>query len=103
ALRPRTVMRLAHGTTDPPPHVLPSWRKATQAGRALDHNLALPLVVAAPTISRSGRPMPAAVLGLLTTDVLDAFPVGTAPLDFSHALARVARIVSPPTCTTGEK
>jgi hypothetical protein len=73
-----------------------------QIGRALDRNLALLLVVAAHTIARSGRSMPAGVLGLLTTEVLDAFPVGTAPVDYGHALARVARIVSPPTCPTGD-
>lgn len=98
-----TLMGIGTGQSDTSTHDLLAWHKATQAGRALDHNLALLLVVAAHTIARSGRPLPAAVLGSVTAEVLDAFPVGTAPLDFGHALARIARIVSPPTCATGDQ
>ena len=49
--------------------------------------------------------MPAGVIGSLTSDVLEAFPVWTAPVDFGHALAQLAapQIVSPPTSTTGER
>jgi len=97
-----TLMGTGTGQSDTSTHDLLAWHKAMQAGRALDHNLALLLVVAAHTIARSGRSMPAGVLGSLITDVLDAFPVGTAPIDFGRALARVARIVSPPACTTGD-
>ncbi|HEV2241505.1 MAG TPA: hypothetical protein VGR98_10725, partial [Streptosporangiaceae bacterium] len=81
--------------SDTSTHDLLAWHKAMQAGHALDRNLALLLVVAAHTIARSGRSMPAGVLGSLTADVLEVFPVGIAPLDYGHALARVARIVSP--------
>jgi histidine ammonia-lyase len=97
-----TLMGVGTGQSDTSTNDLLAWHKAMQAGRALDHNLALLLVVAAHTIARSGRPMPAGVVGSLTTDVLNAFPVGTAPIDFGHALARVARMVSQPTCTTGD-
>jgi histidine ammonia-lyase len=98
-----TLMGIGTGQSDTSTHDLLAWHKAMQAGRALDHNLALLLVVAAHTMARSGRSMPLGVIGSLTSDVLEAFPVGTAPLDFGHALARVARIVSPPTCTTGDQ
>jgi histidine ammonia-lyase len=90
-----TLMGVGTGQSDTSTHDLLAWHKAMQAGRALDHNLALLLVVAAHTIARSGRSMPAGVLGSLNTDVLEAFPVGIAPLDYGDALARVARIVSP--------
>jgi len=90
-----TLMGAGTGQSDTSTHDLLAWHKAMQAGRALDRNLALLLVVAAHTIARSGRSMPAGVLGSLTTDVLEAFPVGIAPLDYGHALARLARIVSP--------
>ena len=74
-----------------------------QAGCALDRNLVLLLVIAAHTLARSGRSMPAGVLGSLASDVLEVFPVGLAPLGYGRALARLARIVSPPTCTTGDQ
>src|SRR5260221_11461810 len=94
-------MGIGTGQGDPSTHHLLAWHKAMQAGRALDHNLALLLVVAAHTMARSGRPMPVGVIGSLTSDVLEAFPVGTAPLHYGHPLAQVAAIVSPPACTTG--
>jgi histidine ammonia-lyase len=98
-----TLMGIGVSQSDTSTHDLLAWHKAMQAGRALDHNLALLLVVAAHTMARSHRSMPLGVIGSLTSDVLDAFPVGTAPLDFGHALAQVARIVSPPTPTTGDQ
>jgi histidine ammonia-lyase len=91
-----TLMGTGTGQSDTSTHDLLAWHKAMQAGRALDHNLALLLVMAAHAIARSDRSMPAGVIGSLTTDVLEAFAVGTVPVDFGQALAAVARIVSPP-------
>lgn len=98
-----TLMGIGIGQSDTSTHDLLAWHKAMQAGRALDHNLALLLVVAAHTMARSDRSLPVGVIGSLTGDVLEAFPVGTAPLDYGHALAQVARIVSPPAGTTGDR
>jgi hypothetical protein len=82
------VNRLAEDlASDTATRGLLAWRKAMQAGRALDHNLVLLLMVEVPTMARSDRPMPTGVIGSLTRDVLDAFPVGTAPIDFGHASA----------------
>ncbi|MBO0785142.1 MAG: aromatic amino acid lyase [Actinobacteria bacterium] len=94
-----TLMGVGTGQSDTSTHDLLAWRKATQAGRALDHDLALLLVVAAHTLARSDRPRPAGVIGSLTADVLAAFPVGTPPAGFGQALARVIRLVSPPAST----
>lgn len=96
-----TLMGIGIGQSDTSTHDLLAWRKAMQAGRALDHNLALLLTVAAHTMARSDCSMPVGVIGSLTSDVLEAFPVGTAPVDFGHALAQVTQMVSPPTSTTG--
>jgi histidine ammonia-lyase len=92
-----TLMGIGTGQSDASTHDLLAWQKAMQAGRALDHNLALLLVIAAHTLARSDRPLPTGVIGSLTSDVLGAFPVGTAPVDWGHALARISQIVSPPT------
>jgi len=92
-----TLMGTGTGQSDTSTHDLLAWQKALQAGRALDQNLALLLVVAAHTVARSGRSMPVGVIGSLTNEVLGAFPVGTAPVDYGHALAQVACIVIPPT------
>jgi histidine ammonia-lyase len=90
-------MGIGTGQSDTSTHDLLAWHKAIQAGRALDHNLALLLVIAAHTLARSDRPLPTGVIGSLTSDVLEAFPVGTPPVDWGHALARTSQIVSPPT------
>ncbi|MDR0346644.1 MAG: aromatic amino acid ammonia-lyase, partial [Nocardiopsaceae bacterium] len=91
-----TLMGISTGQSDTSTHDLLAWRKASQAGRALDHELALLLVVAAHTLARSDRPLPGGVIGSLTSDVLAAFPVGTPPAEFGQALARVTRTMSPP-------
>jgi histidine ammonia-lyase len=98
-----TLMGIGVGQSDTSTYDLLAWHKAMQAGRALDHNLALLLAVAAHTMARSDRSMPAGVIGSLTSDVLEAFPVWAAPVDFGHALAQVMQIVNSPTSTTGEQ
>lgn len=81
------------GQTDTATPDLLAWRKATEAGEALDVNLALLAVVAAHTIARKEITVPPA-LRSLHERFLEVFPIGTRPVDFEQGIDAVRRILA---------
>lgn len=69
-----------------------AWRHAREAGEALDATLAVLAVVAAHTIMRTDRPVPTALQSLMG-QILNAFPVGTIPIDFGVCLTSVRSLI----------
>ncbi|WP_124568315.1 aromatic amino acid lyase [Rhodococcus sp. KBW08] len=76
------------GQTDTGTPDLLAWRKAQEAGTALDNNLSLLAVVAAHTLARTDRPVAPASVQTYRA-ILDRFPVGTDPIDFAVRLQSI--------------
>lgn len=76
------------GRTDTTTSEILAWRRARDAGEALQADLALLAVVAAHTIARRGGNAPSALAGLHAT-VMDAFPLHAEPAEFGGALAQL--------------
>lgn len=70
-----------------------AWRRAREAGEALDATLSVLAVVAAHTIARTERPVPSA-LQPFAGQILSTFPVGTSPIDFGSRLAGVRSLIA---------
>lgn len=81
------------GQTDTGTSEVLAWRRACDAGAALDAGLAVLAVVAAHTIGHRGETAPPG-LAPLADAVLGAFPLGTGPVDFGAGLDRVHRHVA---------
>lgn len=90
-----TLNGFGSGQTDIGTSDLVAWQKAIGAGRALDRNLAVMSVISCHTIARSGRAAPTGELGTTYRDVLQRFPISTAPVDFRLALAEVEGLFTP--------
>ncbi|MET0190684.1 MAG: aromatic amino acid lyase, partial [Pseudonocardia sediminis] len=81
------------GQTDTGTSEVLAWRRAGDAGAALDAGLAVLAVVAAHTIGHRGEAAPPA-LRPLADAVLSAFPLGTGAVGFGPGLDGVARHLS---------
>ncbi|MDX3612183.1 aromatic amino acid lyase [Streptomyces europaeiscabiei] len=80
------------GQTDTGTPDLLAWKKATTAGEALDVNLSVLSIVAAHTIASKGLDVPPNLSGFCA-EVLTAFPVGTAPVDFAGRTSDVIKVL----------
>lgn len=78
------------GQTDTGTSEMLAWRRACDAGAALDAGLAVLAVVAAHTIGHRGEAPPPGLAPLVDA-VLAGFPLGTGPVDFGAGLERVHR------------
>ncbi|RZL83580.1 MAG: hypothetical protein EOP32_06955 [Rhodococcus sp. (in: high G+C Gram-positive bacteria)] len=83
------------GQTDTGTPDLLAWRKAVDAGAALDINLALLAIVSAHTLARKGQAVPPR-LAELNHQILQRFPVGTAPVEFGTRLQDVVDLLGQP-------
>ncbi|MEN0137119.1 MAG: aromatic amino acid lyase [Rhodococcus sp. (in: high G+C Gram-positive bacteria)] len=83
------------GQTDTGTPDLLAWRKAVDAGGALDINLALLAVVASHTLARKRQTVPHQLAGFHER-ILARFPVGTTPVDFGAKLQSVVDLLREP-------
>ncbi|AHK32042.1 hypothetical protein OPAG_05346 [Rhodococcus opacus PD630] len=83
------------GQTDTGTPDLLAWRKAHDAGAALDNNLAVLGVVSSHALARTGQAVPPR-LAALSRQILQRFPVGSAPVDFGTQLESVVDLLSRP-------
>jgi histidine ammonia-lyase len=83
------ISTAAGGQTDTGTPDLLAWRKAQEVGQALDANLTLLTIAAAHTIAHKGRAVPPGLVKL-HDQVMEKFPLGSAPIDFRRQLSDVA-------------
>jgi histidine ammonia-lyase len=83
------------GQTDTGTPDLLAWRKAQDAGAALDNTLAVLAVVSSHTLARKGQTVPHR-LTALSRQILERFPVGSPPVDFGAQLASVVDVLGEP-------
>ncbi|MFF2110092.1 aromatic amino acid lyase [Rhodococcus koreensis] len=83
------------GQTDTGTPDLLAWRKAHDAGEALDANLAVLAVVASHALARKNHPAPRR-LEKLSQRILERFPVGSSPVDFGPQLEGVVDLLCHP-------
>lgn len=89
------------GQTDTGSPDLLAWRKAVEAGEALDVNLAILALVAAHTISRKGLTV-SPRLRAFHARILHNFPIGTPQVDFGRCLGDVVSALgAPPPSASG--
>ncbi|NMO88439.1 aromatic amino acid lyase [Actinomycetospora sp. TBRC 11914] len=88
AARPSLVGLGRSGQTDTSTPDVLAWRRAVDAGAALDALLGLLAVTATHLVARRGDTLPPALAGLGAA-VLERYPVDTAPLDVAAALDAV--------------
>lgn len=92
AATPTLTSIAAAGQTDTGTLDVLAWRKAQDAGNALDQNLALLAVIAAHTLARQERTVPPALRDFCD-GVLERFPVGASPVEYGSRLAAVAELI----------
>ena len=83
------------GQTDTGTPDLLAWRKAIEAGAALDKNLAILAVVSAHTLARQGRKAPPA-LDEFQRRIMLQFPIATEPVDYGARLDNVVDLLGGP-------
>jgi histidine ammonia-lyase len=88
AAQPSLVGLGRSGQTDTSTPDVLAWRRAVDAGGALDALLGLLAVTATHLVARRGDALPPALAGLGAA-VLERFPLDTAPLDVEEALTAV--------------
>ena len=81
------------GQTDTGTPDLLAWRKAHDAGAALDNNLAVLGVVSSHALARKGQAVPHR-LAVLSRQILQRFPVGSAPVDYGAHLESVVDLLA---------
>lgn len=83
----------ATGQTDTGTLDVLAWRKAQEAGDALEQNLALLSIVAAHTLARQGRASSPALADLYS-GILDRFPVGAPPVEYGRRIEAVKQLLA---------
>lgn len=92
AATPTLTSIAAAGQTDTGTLDVLAWRKAQDAGNALDQNLTLLAVVAAHTLARQERTATPALRDFCD-GILERFPVGARPVEYGPRLAAVTELL----------